>query len=705
MDPENIIELISESLNIINDHSDKNHALHYSMNYLLKKIMAINGSKIGMIATKEKNQNDQIFFRYHSIRGLPNDSNYIAEYNKNKYIDLYFNKSFHKEILEHQRIFRADHLSVFRTDKLPDGHPLIEAFIAFPIIHVKELIGILALSRKQPYSDEDIEQLNIIIQVVTAMMQSAINDIKLEKRKNNFLANMSHELRTPLNGIITMSEMLQRTKLKPIQENYLEIVDNCSIQLLDIINDILDYSKIYSGQMKLHLRPISINICVKNVFEMLELKAKEKNIEFGYQFKDHIKHLVIADDIRLKQILLNILDNGVKFTETGYVKLFISVREDADNVSEILFHIKDTGISIPEAKLKIVFDMFNRIDDNYLSENYGIGLGLPIAKNLVNMFDGKIWIESKKNVGTDVYFTICVRKFKNEISIDSLKEHFSGMQMLILTQNEQGKQVLFKLMMELGALPTLCQSLADAKLYLSNNMFKFEFILMDNCFSNEAPEMFNNLKITHKIVIVDNKDDPVNINYDHKLTREITRDSCLNIFNVIFTAVKYDINEQYKKKMIKKASDITQITQATKAIEDTINNYNSNKNRLKIIAAEDNNANQQVIINLLGFLGFNNFEMVSNGVELLDRMLENEYDVALVDLKMPEMDGITAIKKLKQQKTATNTVIVAVTASIADDVRQKCIDAGMDDFIAKPIKMQLLKTVLEKKLATITQTG
>ena len=699
MDSKKIIKIITESLQIINKANIKK-IMHDTMNYILNNVITHTESKYGLIGTTETNSHSK-FFRYHAVYGIPHTDSYIKDYVKNDYIDIHFGMSFHKKILETGEVQDCNNLSTIRKEPLPEGHPAIKVYVALPIKLAGEILGILVVARDKPYTEQDHEVLNLFVILITSLMKFIKGYLELDLHKNNFMANMSHELRTPLNGIVGISEMLQNTKLTKKQRDYFSVIDHCSIQLLDIVNDISDYSKISTGRMILHPRPISIVNCLKSVIRIAETTAKPKGLSIKYNFITDIFTMLIADDTRLKQILINIIDNAIKFTNKGGITIDIDVVEESKYLMDISFTVTDTGIGIPHDKLPVIFDMINQTNDNYLSGNYGVGLGLPIAKYLIGMFDGKINIESTENVGTTVNFTIKLRKFENEIDHDELKRIFQNKQALVISSNNGERNILFKKFSELGIIPIICASINDSQLYLKNDMFKFEFFIIDQSSLGEGSyDLVNSIRNCGTKVIIINEGDTNNIEYDYKIVRPMTENDLLEMLNIISIGSKYDIynkptdeNVLFETTTEPDESDSDDSPETPAETQITKNTDIMKTPELKILIAKDNMMNQQVVISMLNHKNFFNIKVVDNGMELVNSLMDDSYDLVFVDLKMPKMNGIEAIEKYKGERPTDNTLIIALTASITNDIKNKCKNVGMNGFITKPINMKELTNI------------
>lgn len=694
----------NDIINIINEcfqysTSDTSKTLSSVLIFCLDKICDYINADYGFIGEKMIDDNNAIFFRYFAVKGIP-DGKYLNSYKKNGYIDFYNQTPLlHNKILETGKYVICNNLQ-----HLPHGHPPMANFCAFPLKNNDNIIGIIGLSRTKTnvihdFTDEDVKKIQPLATFIGNYIIHARNIENLEKHKMSFVANMSHEVRTPLNAIITIIDMIEKTELTDVQFNYIDSIKTCGIQLMDIVNDILDYSKIISSGLKLNLGPMSIMKCVKSVYTMMLSKAQEKNIEFTYNINNDVPDTIICDQIRFKQVLLNLVSNAIKFTKKGSIRVEIQVIEITDYECELLCYVKDTGIGIKQEKILNIFDTFRQIDNDYLSENSGTGLGLPISKHIVEKFNGKMWLDSKLNVGTTAQFTIKVKLFKNDISIEKIKNYFLNKNMLLIDNDLNEKIFLFNEMTKIGLKPLMSSSVDEALIYLSNNTFTFEFILINvNDIDEKSILKINRIK-NHcvKVIIVDfdNSDKSI-INYDYKLTRPINLTKLNELLSIIYIGIQYQSknshNEIFSNGYAHKISNIN--IEAEKEI--------THKN-IRILVAEDNKQNQKVIVNLLNSMGWYDITITEDGLETFTKLTNEDFDIAFIDLKMPIMSGISAVVKFKEI-CSKDTVIIAVTASVTEDIKKRCFDAKMDGFIAKPIDSKDLEIIMNSIISSKFKT-
>lgn len=686
-----------------------NECFEYSINEKnMNKVMEFNLSKLcelikidcAFMGEKLKNDEDNFYFRYHAVTGFDN-SEYSNSYKKNGYVDFFPHvKTLHYKMLETKKPVICNNLKQTYKTTFPPGHPNIENFCAFPLFKKDEIIGMIGLSRKKniDFSEDDIRHIEIFVKFIGNILINIRNSEDLENHKMSFIANMSHEVRTPLNAIITMVDMLIRTDLDPIQFGYIDAIKICGIQLMDIVNDILDYSKIITNGMKLKLSPISINKCVSSVYSMLLQKAKEKNLKFDYYIENDVPDMIIGDATRIRQALVNIISNSIKFTKTGFVSLGVSVVDVVDDFCEIQFCIKDSGIGIAHDKINKIFDAFRQIDNDYLSDICGVGLGLPITKYITELFNGTIKVESKVNVGTVLRVNMKYKLFKSITDLDKLTNYYKGKNILLIDGDQTEKKLLYKILSSCGIRPIMTSSVDEAVVYLSDDGYLFEFLLINinTVIDDDVLKIHRIKNSTVKIIIVDlDSSEQRFINYDYKLSRPINNDKIIELLSLVYVGSQYQTknfhNELYLDNKLHKISNINIHNIVPE--EEIHNKYSIAKNDISILVAEDNKQNQKVMIDLLNMLGYFNIILADDGIETLAKLNNEIINIAFVDLKMPQISGIDAVIQFKKNSNKP-TILIAVTASLSEEVKKRCFDAGMHGFITKPLDKNDIETVM-----------
>jgi signal transduction histidine kinase/CheY-like chemotaxis protein len=671
----------------------KNININELLNFNLTKICNFINCDYGLIGELQNNLKNEKFIRYYGMYGF-DVNNYTKSYDKNGYCDFIPNDFFHDKVIETKKYVVCNNISEYSKYIKTENCQLINTFCSFPLLKNNNVIGVIAFARKDKvnFTGSEIKKLEPFTKFISNVLINIRNMEEIEHHKMSFIANMSHEVRTPLNAIITMIEMLMNTNLNSKQYDYVDTIKTCGIQLMDILNDILDFSKIINNGIKLKMAPMSINKCISSVHSMLLQKANEKDLKFDFVISNDVPDMLIGDLIRIKQVLMNIISNSIKFTKKGSVNIIVNSKSLNENECELSIKIKDTGIGIPDDKIDKVFDSFRQIENDYLSDICGVGLGLAISKHIVELYKGNISIESKINIGTTINIKIPFHIFKETLDMDILQKYFTNKNVLIYHKEVQERISLFSMMSEYNIKPILTSSIDETIMYLTNNNFNFEFILlnMNDLSSDDIFKIQRVKNATIKVIILDiTSHENKILSYDYKLLRPIDKTKISYLLNLIFTSNQYNVAKIHNEIMIN--NNLHKISNVNPDCDKIITDVNKN---IKILVAEDNKQNQKVMLELLNSIGYNNIVLTEDGLETYNKLVNDTFDIAFVDLKMPIMSGITAVVKYKE-KCDKSTVIIAVTASLSNDVKKQCYDAGMNGFIAKPIDKKDLETIME----------
>ena len=538
------------------------------------------------------------------------------------------------------------------------------------------IIAGLLLSRF--YFSGHFRQLIYTAQAAQAIAEEAV------KTKARFLATMSHEIRTPMNGVIGMTRLLMNTPMSKKQSEFVESIHLSGEHLLTVINDVLDFSKIEAGKLDLKREPFELRACIEDVFNLLSAKALEKNLELAYAVAPTIPLFIEGDVARLRQVLTNLIGNAIKFTEHGEVSVFVTAANQDKPRYELEFEISDTGYGIPTDRIDSIFESFSQADNTLTRRGEGTGLGLAISRRLVEMMEGRIWVESQLGVGSHFHFTLTTQTATGKLKpflYPNIPE-ITGKRILIIENNPTNHQALQNFCQDWGAITQACTNVSEAISLLVSGQH-YDIGLVNSRLPKASALAFGRYvrsrysQQAFPLILIAPPNDPnpkelVRELFNLYLTKPITRS---RLFDSLMTV-------------------LGELNLLTARAEQTPLKLGE-RLPLSILLAEDNPINQIVATSILNEMAYK-AEIAENGRQVLEALRKQAFDVIFMDMQMPELDGLAATRLIRNEfPIDRQPIIIAMTANAMESDKQACLTAGMNDYISKPILPEAIEAALQ----------
>jgi len=578
-------------------------------------------------------------------------------------------------------------------------HPAVRACLGAPVRYQDQTLAVLLLGNSRPdraFSDEDRQVTETLASLVAVAIHTARQFARLEeatRAKSEFLANMSHEIRTPINGIIGMTDLTLETRLTNEQQGYMATIRECSQALLALVEDILDFSKIEAGRLELESVAFDLDELVEGAVAIVAPRAGEKRLDLVCHVRPDVPTRLIGDPARLRQVLINLLGNAVKFTEAGQVVLDVESREHAASAARLLFSVSDTGIGVGENQRQTIFESFHQADGSTSRRYGGTGLGLSISKRLVEKMGGQIGLESRPGTGSRFFFEVTLAVETAESPIESPPPGLANLSVLVAEINDAQRAALAERLAAWGCRCAAVAAASEAIEALDEARKRgdpFSVLLLDLRMIEAAPDSLHEFalrsggKTLPVIALVPTASRIAEsfrreIGWHEHVVKPVTNLRLRSALVSVLRRLAPGAAEPQRK---------PSATQSKKAVRVTGH----------VLLVEDNLINQEVAAALLRKRGYQ-VTVADNGLQALDSLDRETFDIVLMDVQMPEMDGFETTRRLRANPRLANLPVIAMTAHALKGDRERCLAAGMNDYIAKPVRAAQLLAILDKWLS------